>query len=182
MYKYRSRNSPPPIPTKTAGELFAQRNTNVGINFDQYDAIPVSRSGPPSEEVTSLENFAALQAHLPEFLMDNLTSPQKMGYTKPTPIQRHCIPLSMNGTWDVMACAQTGSGKTVAFLVPMIVHIANLPFFNPVIDEFEQFGYLARERSERAVRTKTRSEAPNIIASSSLRSSLVAQCVNRSYS
>eukprot|EP00854_Cymbomonas_tetramitiformis_P011423 gene11423-13499_t len=45
-----------------------------------------------------------------------------MGYRTPTPIQKHAIPLMMEGR-DVMCTAQTGSGKTCAFLLPTAVHL-----------------------------------------------------------
>ncbi|CCW60603.1 unnamed protein product [Phytomonas sp. EM1] len=44
---------------------------------------------------------------------------QKQGFTVPTPIQRKAIPPMLQGS-DVVAMARTGSGKTAAFLIPML--------------------------------------------------------------
>jgi len=45
------------------------------------------------------------------------------GYTKPTPIQAKAIPVVLKGK-DVLGCAQTGTGKTAAFVIPMLEQIA----------------------------------------------------------
>ena len=42
-----------------------------------------------------------------------------LGYSEPTPIQAEAIPVVINGQ-DVLGCAQTGTGKTAAFSLPMI--------------------------------------------------------------
>jgi len=47
----------------------------------------------------------------------------RLGYTVPTPIQDQAIPIAMDGK-DVLGIAQTGTGKTLAFAVPLIQRLA----------------------------------------------------------
>ncbi|MEX1998341.1 MAG: DEAD/DEAH box helicase [Gemmatimonadales bacterium] len=49
-----------------------------------------------------------------------------LGFTKPTPIQSEAIPPALVGK-DVLACAQTGSGKTAAFVLPILHKLLDLP-------------------------------------------------------
>jgi superfamily II DNA/RNA helicase len=50
---------------------------------------------------------------------DVLNAISDMGFVEPTPIQQLAIPAIMSGI-DVIACAQTGTGKTAAFILPML--------------------------------------------------------------
>ncbi|KAM3849518.1 putative ATP-dependent RNA helicase DDX4 [Diretmus argenteus] len=100
---------PPPLP-EDEDSIFAQYKS--GINFDKYDDIMVDVSG--SEPPPAIMTFE--EAALCESLKKNVS---KSGYVKPTPVQKHGIPIISAGR-DLMACAQTGSGKTAAFLLPML--------------------------------------------------------------
>lgn len=96
-----------------ADEVFQGENT--GIDFDAYEDIPVSTSGNNCPDpVDSFQDIG-----LPDGLLKNVT---RCKYKKPTPVQRYSIPIGL-AKRDLMACAQTGSGKTAAFCFPIIGNI-----------------------------------------------------------
>ncbi|XP_063312969.1 probable ATP-dependent RNA helicase DDX4 isoform X1 [Pelobates fuscus] len=105
----------PPPPPETEEAIFKHYQT--GINFDKYDDIIVDVSGvdaPPA--IMTFE-----EANLCDTLNKNIS---RAGYVKLTPIQKYSIPIIMAGR-DLMACAQTGSGKTAAFLLPILAYMMN---------------------------------------------------------
>ena len=51
-----------------------------------------------------------------------LNAIEEMGYSKPTPIQEKGIPPMMNGQ-DLMGVAQTGTGKTAAYVIPLVMKL-----------------------------------------------------------
>ncbi|KAF9930148.1 hypothetical protein FBU30_000816 [Linnemannia zychae] len=108
-------------------ELFGEENRiSTGINFNNFSRINVSRKGGP-EVVTPLQSFE--QAKLHPTILENI---QRMGYEEPTPIQRNAIPILMKN-YDLLACAQTGSGKTAAFLLPVLSKIMTKLAKNPPV-------------------------------------------------
>ncbi|RJG39528.1 ATP-dependent RNA helicase SrmB [Motilimonas pumila] len=59
-----------------------------------------------------------------------ITALQQMGLEKPTTIQQEAIPHALDGK-DLMASSATGTGKTLAFLLPAIEHMLNFPRRKP---------------------------------------------------
>ena len=55
---------------------------------------------------------------------------QEEGYSKPTPIQAEAIPALLEKR-DLLGCAQTGTGKTAAFAIPILQHMENFRKENP---------------------------------------------------
>lgn len=101
---------PLPRDERIEHELFGTGNT--GINFNKYEDIPVEATGQQvPEHISSFEDIK-----LTEIISNNISLAR---YDKPTPVQKYAIPIILGGR-DLMACAQTGSGKTAAFLVPIL--------------------------------------------------------------
>ncbi|XP_026121641.1 putative ATP-dependent RNA helicase an3 isoform X1 [Carassius auratus] len=106
-------SKPLPPSERVEHELFSGGNT--GINFEKYDDIPVEATGqncPPH-----IESFHDVD--MGEIIMGNISLSR---YTRPTPVQKYAIPI-IKTKRDLMACAQTGSGKTAAFLLPVLSQI-----------------------------------------------------------
>ncbi|KYQ94302.1 putative RNA helicase [Tieghemostelium lacteum] len=95
-------------------EIFkSKQSQGVGINFDSYDDDDISIE--TSENIcTPLNSFTDVD--LGDILLTNIKYAK---YTKPTPVQKSALPIILKDR-DLMACAQTGSGKTAAFLFPII--------------------------------------------------------------
>uniref|UniRef100_A0A3B5MA95 RNA helicase n=1 Tax=Xiphophorus couchianus TaxID=32473 RepID=A0A3B5MA95_9TELE len=64
------------------------------------------------------------EASFPSYVMEVIN---KQNWTEPTPIQAQGWPLALSGM-DMVGIAQTGSGKTLSYLLPAIVHINHQPF------------------------------------------------------
>ncbi|XP_004349702.2 ATP dependent RNA helicase [Capsaspora owczarzaki ATCC 30864] len=94
-------------------ELFG--TVNQGINFDNYDDIPVEATGNDAPEPIATFRDASLA----DAIHSNV---ELASYHKPTPVQKHAIPI-IHSRRDLMACAQTGSGKTAAFLLPILSNL-----------------------------------------------------------
>jgi len=98
----RSRAAPTSIPDQSTEHSIAE----VLVNQDQ-------RAANERKRVINVP-FSSFGLHA-----DLLRGVQELGFTRPTPIQNDAIPPAVAGK-DVLACAMTGSGKSAAFLLPIL--------------------------------------------------------------
>lgn len=73
--------------------------------------------------VRPFRSWADAAAHLPDAVMQSVL---EAGYDKPSPIQMAAMPVGLMGR-DVIGVAETGSGKTAAFVLPMLTYISKQP-------------------------------------------------------
>ncbi|XP_075591579.1 ATP-dependent RNA helicase DDX3Y isoform X3 [Dermatophagoides farinae] len=103
-----------PLPRNEEYEKHLFAGVHTGINFEKYEDIPVKVTGECCPQ--PIESFDDSQLKLTPIIENNV---KLANYDKPTPVQKYAIPIIMAGR-DLMACAQTGSGKTAAFLLPIL--------------------------------------------------------------
>lgn len=88
----------------------------------QSDTLP-----EVAADALTMETFQSLT--LPQVLADALV---QMDYSIPTPIQAQAIPFALAGR-DILGSAQTGTGKTAAFGLPLLAHLINNPGSSAIV-------------------------------------------------
>ncbi|KAK4102079.1 DEAD-domain-containing protein [Parathielavia hyrcaniae] len=96
----------------TRGEGNNRVGEGMGIDFSKIASIEMYQEGPVRVDPIASFKDAGLHPAM-------LRNVELAGYTVPTPIQRYCLPAIHLG-YDVIGIAQTGSGKTAAFLIPIL--------------------------------------------------------------
>ncbi|KAI5925780.1 P-loop containing nucleoside triphosphate hydrolase protein [Camillea tinctor] len=114
-----------------------------GIDFSKIALINVTQEG--LKRIQPIKSFK--DAGLHPVMLKNV---EMSGFRTPTPIQQYCIPAIKMGH-DLIAIAQTGSGKTAAYLIPILNHLMGkakkLMAPRPSVKEFEA-GIAQRARAE----------------------------------
>ncbi|KAG0174411.1 ATP-dependent RNA helicase ddx3x [Apophysomyces sp. BC1034] len=128
---------------RTEKDLFGSAEDSdrqhTGINFEKYDDIPVEASGRECPEAVTSFTTPPLDPHL-------ISNIELARYATPTPVQKYSIPIVGAGR-DLMACAQTGSGKTGGFMFPVLSQLFALgPAETPAPeDNGRNYGYRQRK-------------------------------------
>lgn len=127
-----------------------EQDTVIGENFPLFSRKKRSHKPTTTNSAADTPNTAAAAADQNPKQLDkesdpNPTTPnhisfsdlgltewaiqtcKELGMKKPTPVQRHCIPRILAGQ-DVLGIAQTGSGKTAAFALPLLHLLAQDPY------------------------------------------------------
>jgi superfamily II DNA/RNA helicase len=132
MYKNNSRGSRPGKPSFSGGKRNSFRGRSNGrskSNARFGGGVSIHHSRFVCKANPIIESAPYVPVHkFSEFKIDNeiKTNILKKGYVNPTPIQDMAIPFVIKGR-DVVGIANTGTGKTAAFLIPLLDKIINNP-------------------------------------------------------
>ncbi|KAK9704760.1 hypothetical protein RND81_07G009300 [Saponaria officinalis] len=140
MLEYDSDDNPVVVDKRKIEPIPALDHTQIdyeGFTKDFYEENP-SISGMSEQDVSDYRKSLSIRVSgfdvprpvktfedcgFPPPLMSAIA---KQGYEKPTNIQCQALPIVLSGL-DIIGIAKTGSGKTAAFVLPMIVHIMDQP-------------------------------------------------------
>lgn len=122
---------PPPPPRREEAPVASRapkiRPTKSRNKFTTNDDEGDDSTSTNNNNINNSNDNGFADIHVPSRLVTRL---EEMGMTQPTPIQRDAIPQAMGGR-DVMGLAQTGTGKTLAFGIPLVAQMLNNNFNRP---------------------------------------------------
>jgi ATP-dependent RNA helicase DDX5/DBP2 len=131
-----SAANPPPPPEKkkkdtpeVARNFYLPHPEVAALTPEQADAvrgrhgIRILRGEGNAQERCPNPVSSFLQASFPQYMLDALAG---AGFTTPTAVQRQGWPVAMMGL-DLIGLAETGSGKTLTYLLPALVHVNAQP-------------------------------------------------------
>jgi ATP-dependent RNA helicase DDX27 len=121
-----SDNDSVATPVRHPDDIGSDRESDVESEVDEEEAEKRKAFFAPEEKVDTKANMAKMT-----FQEFNLSRPilrglAAVGFTDPTPIQRKAIPVGLLGK-DIVGSAVTGSGKTAAFIVPILERLLFRP-------------------------------------------------------
>ncbi|MQL78552.1 hypothetical protein Taro_010984 [Colocasia esculenta] len=140
MVEYDSDDNPVIVDKKKIEPIPALDHSSIDyepFNKDFYEEKP-SISGMSEQDVTEYKKSLGIRVSgfdVPKpikqfgdcgFSSTLMGAISKQAYEKPTSIQCQALPIVLSGR-DIIGIAKTGSGKTAAFVLPMIVHIMDQP-------------------------------------------------------
>jgi len=94
----------------------AKRSADEVEDYRREHGITIRGKAPPP-----IMNFD--EVNIPDYVLNEI---KKQGFEKPTPIQAQGWPIALSGS-NMVGIAKTGSGKTLGYILPAIVHINNQP-------------------------------------------------------
>jgi ATP-dependent RNA helicase RhlE len=106
--------------SKGSGRSNKSRTFSKNPSFDKSQRLPKEKPKADPRKAADQPPKGVFTALLPS-IQKALT---EEGYIQPTPIQEQAIPHILDGR-DIIGCAQTGTGKTAAFTLPLLQHIEN---------------------------------------------------------